>query len=697
VGLKPRRVATVAAGLAGIFGCTQLCPEWVCKTASAAESELTAPEVEVLGTYETGVGTSDSASEGRVTARRVETRPALRPGEVLEYVPGVIITQHSGDGKANQYFLRGFNLDHGTDFSISVAGMPVNMPTHAHGQGYADLNFLIPELVSGIDYRKGPYYAEVGDFSAAGAADIQYANSLPHTIGSVTIGEHDYKRALVAGSPNVGGGTLLYGIELVGQDGPWDNPENFRKFNSALRYSRGDKADGFSVTGMAYKASWDSTDQIPQRAVDSGLIDRFGAIDPSDGGETSRYSLSYEQHQDFSGGRVVVDAFAIRSTLNLWSNFTYFLNDPVNGDQFEQSERRTVLGVHPRVEFYGKLGGMDSIFKIGLQARRDDIDPVALYHTVDRQIIGTTRSDKVVETSVGIYAEETLHVTEKFRTIVGLRGDEYNFDVNSNIPQNSGKVNDSIVSPKLSLIFGPWSKTEYFINYGTGFHSNDARGTTITVDPGNPSVPADKVAPLVRSFGSEVGLRSEIVPHLETSLSLWQLRLESELLFTGDAGTTEPSRPTKRTGIEWSNHYKPNSWLLVDLDLSLSRARFTDQDPVGDQVPGSIERVASLGLTVDSLGPWYGMLQFRYFGPRPLIEDDSVRSKATEITNLRIGYKIDPKWRVHMDVFNLFDRKDSDIDYFYASQLRGEAAPVDDIHFHPVEPRTFRVTLTGYF
>ncbi len=697
MGIKPRKIATAMASVAGIFGCAQICPEWLWKTASAAESEVTAAEVEVLGTYETGVGTSDSASEGTVTARRIETRPALRPGEVLEYIPGVIITQHSGDGKANQYFLRGFNLDHGTDFSISVAGMPVNMPTHAHGQGYADLNFLIPELVSGIDYRKGPYYAEVGDFSAAGAADIQYANSLPHTIGSVTIGEHDYKRALLAGSPNVAGGTLLYGIELVGQDGPWDNPENFRKFNSALRYSRGGKAEGFSVTGMAYKANWDATDQIPQRAVNSGSIDRFGAIDPTDGGETSRYSLSYEQHQDFSGGRVVVDAYAIRSTLNLWSNFTYFMDDPVNGDQFEQSENRTVLGVHPRVEFYNKLAGMDNIFKIGLQARRDDIDPVALYHTVDRQIIGTIRSDKVVETSVGIYAEETLHVTEKFRTIVGLRGDEYNFDVNSNIPQNSGKVNDSIVSPKLSFIFGPWSKTEYFINYGTGFHSNDARGTTITVDPGNPSTSADKVTPLVRSFGSEVSLRSEIVPHLETSLSLWQLRLESELLFTGDAGTTEPSRPTRRTGVEWSNHYKPKSWLLVDLDLSLSRARFTDQEPAGDQVPGSIEKVASFGLTMDSLGPWYGMLQFRYFGPRPLIEDNSVRSKSTEITNLRVGYKIDPKWRVHLDVFNLFDRQDSDIDYFYASQLRGESAPVDDIHIHPVEPRTLRVTLTGYF
>jgi outer membrane receptor protein involved in Fe transport len=686
---------SVIGSVAGVVGGSLVCSALLQNALNAAEADLAAPEVEVVGTYETGVGTSDSASEGRVTARRIETRPALRPGEVLEYVPGVIITQHSGDGKANQYFLRGFNLDHGTDFAIDVAGMPVNMPTHAHGQGYADLNFLIPELVSGIDYRKGPYYAEVADFSAAGAASIHYANSLPHTIGSVTIGEHDYKRALLAGSPNVGGGTLLYGIELIGQDGPWDNPENFKKFNAALHYSRGDRADGFSVTGMAYKADWDSTDQIPQRAVDSGLIGRFGAIDPSDGGETSRYSLSYEQHHDFGGGRVAVDAYAIHSKLNLWSNFTFF-TDQANGDQFEQAEDRTVLGVHPRVEFYNKLAGMDSIFKIGMQARRDDIEPVGLYHTVARQRIGTTREDKVVETSVGIYAEETLHVAEKFRTILGLRGDQYNFDVNSNIPQNSGKVDDSIVSPKLSLIFGPWAKTEYFLNYGYGFHSNDARGTTITVNPGTLG-PAEKVDPLVRSKGAEVGMRSEIIPNLETSLSLWQLKLDSELLFVGDAGTTEPSRPSKRTGIEWTNHYKPYSWLLVDFDLSVSRARFTDEDPAGNHIPGSIEKVASFGVTVDSFGPWYGMLQHRYFGPRPLIEDDSVRSKATQITNVRVGYKIDPKWRVHMDVFNLFDRKDSDIEYFYASQLRGEAAPVDDIHFHPVEPRTFRVTLTGYF
>jgi outer membrane receptor protein involved in Fe transport len=668
------------------------------KALSQIEETLQAPEVEVIGTYDTGVGTSDSASAGRVTARRVETRPALRPGEVLEYVPGVIITQHSGDGKANQYFLRGFNLDHGTDISISVAGMPVNMPTHAHGQGYADLNFLIPELVSGIDYRKGPYYADVGDFSAAGAASIEYANSLPYTLGSVTIGENEYQRAVLAGSPSFAGGTLLYGIELMGQDGPWENPENFAKFNGVLRYSRGDKADGFSITGMAYEADWDSTDQIPLRAVESGQIGRFGAIDPADGGETSRYSLSYEQHQDFDGGRWMVGLYGIHSKLNLFSNFTFFLDHPFpEGDQFEQAEHRTVLGMHPRVEFYNKLWGMDNIFRVGLQVRRDDLDPVGLYHNVARQRIETTREDQVKETSVGLYIDDSIQVNEWFRAVPGIRADHYEFDVQSSIPQNSGKTDDSIVSPKLSLIFGPWSKTEYFFNVGNGFHSNDARGTTISVDPSDGVTPADKVDPLVRSKGIELGVRTEIIPNVETSLSVWQLRLDSELLFVGDAGTTEASRPSQREGIEWSTHYRPLSWLLIDLDLSASKARFTDEDPVGDHIPGSIDKVASLGITVDSLGPWYGMLQYRYFGPRPLIEDNSVKSDSTQLTNLRVGYKINKMWRAHLDVYNLFDRDDDDITYFYESQLQGEPGPVEDFHFHPVEPRTLRFTVSACF
>ena len=358
-----------------------------------------------------------------------------------------------------------------------------------------------------------------------------------------------------------------------------------------------------------------------------------------------------------------------------------------------------MLGLHPRVEFYNKLGGMDNTFRVGLQVRRDELDPVGLYHNAARERVATTREDQVKETSIGIYIDDSIQVNEWFRAVPGIRADHYEFDVQSSIPENSGKASDSIVSPKLSLVFGPWSKTEYFFNIGSGFHSNDARGTTITLDPSDPtlSTPADKVDPLVRSKGIELGVRTEIIPNVETSLSVWQLKLDSELLFVGDAGTTEASRPSKREGIEWSTHWRPKSWLLLDLDLSASRARFTDEDPAGDYIPGSIDKVASFGITVDSLGPWYGMLQYRYFGPRPLIEDNSVKSDSTQITNLRVGYRVNKTWTAHFDVYNLFDREDDDITYFYESQLATETSPVEDKHFHPVEPRTVRFTVSAYF
>ncbi len=651
-------------------------------------------EVEVVGHYENGVGTSDAASQGTVTAKLIENRPTLRPAEVLEFVPGVIITQHSGDGKANQYFLRGFNLDHGTDFAAWVGGMPVNMRTHAHGQGYSDLNFLIPELVERINYRKGPYYAEEGDFSAAGAAHIHLFNALKAGLAQITVGERGYQRGLLADSTAAAGGNLLYAFELGHNDGPWQNPEKFRKWNGMLRYSRGTASDGWSVTAMGYEAKWNSTDQIPLRAVQSGLLNRFGTIDPSDGGETARYSLSFDWKRRGENSLSQLNAYAIRSRLNLFSNFTYFLDDPVNGDQFEQSERRQVYGINASQTWFGKLGGIDMTNKLGLQTRFDKLDPVALYSTVARARLATTREDNVKQASGGVYFENTLQLAEKVRSIVGVRYDQYHFDVSSSVPGNSGKVNDSITSPKFSLIFGPWAKTELFVNWGEGFHSNDARGTTITVDP-KTLMPAAAVTPLVRARGEELGLRSEIVPGLQSSLVFWQLRLGSELVFVGDAGTTEPSRPSLRRGIEWNSHWIVNPRLLVDLDLAVSRAHFTDDDPAGNRIPGAIDRVASLGIAVNDLGPWFGAFQLRYFGPRPLIEDNSQRSKSTTLANLRSGYKFSPRWKVALDVFNLFDRKASDIDYFYTSRLRGEpAAGVDDIHFHPVEPRTLRLTLS---
>jgi outer membrane receptor protein involved in Fe transport len=653
--------------------------------------------IQVTGHYDNGVGTSDTASQGFITPKLIEARPLLRPGEVLEYVPGVIVTQHSGDGKANQFFLRGFNLDHGTDFYTTVAGMPVNLPTHAHGQGYSDLNFMIPELVARVDYRKGPYFAEEGDFSSAGAAHFHYLDRMKENIASATAGDFGYRRVLLAGSPTPRDGNLLYALELVNSDGPWVNPNDFRKLNAVLRYNHGALDDGYSFTAMHYRGKWNSTDQIPQRAVDSGLISRFGAIDPTDGGESQRSSLSYDLRRPLQGGgQFQMGAYLIKSRLQLFSNFTFFQDDPVAGDQFEQGDNRTVMGITPNWLWTGKLGGMQSITKFGLQLRRDNIDRVALYDTLARQRLSTTREDRVRETGGGIYVENSLQWTEKIRSVAGLRGDYFDVDVASNLGANSGRKPAGIASPKLNFIFGPWDETEYFLSMGSGFHSNDARGAVITLDP-KTLVPAAQSPLLVRSKGAELGARSEWVPNLQSSLALWRLALASELVFAGDAGTTQASRPSLRHGIEWSNRYRPRPWLLIDADLSASKARFTDEDPAGDHIPGSIDRVASLGVTLNEIGRWSGTAQMRYFGPRPLIEDGSVHSRSTLLTNLRIAYRLDKNLRLGLDLFNLFNRQASDIDYFYASQLRGEAAPVNDVHFHPVEPRSLRVTLSANF
>ena len=335
--------------------------------------------------------------------------------------------------------------------------------------------------------------------------------------------------------------------------------------------------------------------------------------------------------------------------------------------------------------------------RVGLQTRYDKLDPVALYSTVQRQRVAITSESRVKEGSASVYFENSTQWLPKFRTITGIRADHFSFDVASNLPENSGKVNDRTTSPKLSLIFGPWAKTEFFANWGEGFHSNDARGTTVHITP-KERLPADPVTPLVKARGSEVGMRTQLIPGLESSLAIWRLSLGSELVFSGDAGDTAPSRPTYRQGVEWNNHYIAAPWLLFDLDLAVSRTRFTQNDPAGNFVPGSVEKVASFGVAITELGPWFGEFHVRYFGPRTLIEDSSKRSRATTLASLRMGYKIDRHWKVALDVFNLFDRKANTIDYFYTSRLRGEpAAGIDNIHFHPVEPREFRFTVTANF
>jgi hypothetical protein len=639
------------------------------------------------------VGIAQSASQGAITARQLDARPIMRAGEVLETVPGVVISQHSGEGKANQYYLRGFNLDHGTDFATAVAGMPVNMPTHGHGQGYSDLNFLIPELVSGVQFSKGPYFADQGDFATAGAANINYVNALAEPIIRAGAGDEGFQRALAAGSVHAGRGSVLGAVEIGHDDGPWDHPDDYRKINAIIRYSQGDAVDGFSLTGMAYRATWSSTDQIPDRAVTQGLTDRFGAIDPTDGGNTYRYSGSLDWQRTRGNAATKVTAYGLWYDLDLFSNFTYFLDDPVNGDQFHQADHRFVSGLRISHRRMTRWGGRSVQNTIGAQFRNDDIGDIGLSHTIARRLIAIVRDDAVLQTSGGIYGQNEVEWTPWLRTLAGVRADGYRFDVRAGDPANGGTVRAGLVSPKGGAVIGPWNGTELYVNAGLGFHSNDARGTTITRGPVTGD-PADRVTPLVRAKGAEVGVRTVAIPHLQSSLTLWRLDLDSELVFVGDAGTTEPGRPSHRDGVEWANYYAPRRWLVFDGDVSLSRARFTDSDPAGREIPGAVETVISAGATIDKLHNVTGGVRLRYFGPRPLVEDNSVRSKATSLVNAQIGYALTKSVRLALDVFDVFDAKDSDIDYYYVSRLPGEPpVGIADVHSHPTLPRTARVNL----
>ena len=663
-----------------------------------------APQVIVIqgGHYDNAVGTQDAASAGTIRRELLQSRPAQRPGEVLEFVPGVIVTQHSGDGKANQYFLRGFNLDHGTDFATRINGMPVNMPTHGHGQGYSDMNFLLPELVDRVEYRKGPYFATVGDFAAAGSADIQYVNRVAAPFAQITLGESGYRRAVAGGSGQIAAGvTALGALEVMNTDGPWTVPERVRKLNGVFTLSGGTRAQGWHVSALAYRSKWTATDQVPQRLIDAGSFNgrpfgRFDSLDPTTGGESHRTSLSGDWHVDTAAGRTQVSAYALRYDLDLNSNFTYALERPADGDQFKQTDRRSVYGVDAEHTISHDLGPFAARTVAGVQLRHDRIR-VGLYDSVARRITNTVREDAVRQTQLGVFAQTSLEFTPELRAVLGLRADRLQARVNAlTLAANGGSAQDTQLSPKLTLVWAVTPKTELFVNSGRGFHSNDARGMTARVDPktGNAVDPVPALVPLT---GAEIGLRTEAVAGLQSSVSVWGLRSASELVYVGDAGATEASLGSRRRGIEFSNRWQPVPWFLFDADLAFSHARFKD----GSRIPNAIDRVGSVAGTLKNLDGWTASLQWRYLGAGALSEDNSVRSFPSSTYNLRatkaLGKVLGAQASVTLDVFNLFDRKVNDIQYFYESQLPGEAAPVADRHVHPAEPRNLRLTLQASF
>ncbi|MFZ0870951.1 MAG: TonB-dependent receptor [Rhodanobacter sp.] len=682
---------------------------------ASAASASTLPAVVVTGHYENGVGTSSAASQGVILGSLLQDIPLLRPGQVLEAIPGMVVTQHSGDGKANQYFLRGYNLDHGTDFATSVDGVPVNMPTNAHGQGYTDLNFLTPELVEQIDYRKGTYFAENGDFSAAGSADIYYRNSLNNPFVQLTVGSYDYRRVLLAGSFPVfssdkasdsgsaafsgpDGPTLLAAVEGLEENGPWKSPEGMRKINGFLRLSDGDATHGWSVDANVYDAHWNATDQVPLALIQSGQLCRFCAIDPTDGGDTAHDILSGEWHTHDSYGYTTISAYLEHYRLQLFSNFTFFELRPNTGDQFEQEEARNMLGTKIAHGWLHSLFGHDSTTEAGIQLRRDSIH-VGLFDTQARMPFQTVDDNLVGETEAAIYAENTTVWSNWFRSLVGVREDSLQMGLTSlALAQNSGSTSASRTSPKLSLIFGPWNKTEFFVDAGDGFHSNDARGVIYKVDPttGGPTSP---VPPLVGAFGEEIGVRTEIIPGLQSSLSLWRLNSESEIIYNADSdiGSTTPNGASRREGVEWNNHLVVNNWLLFDADLAYTHARYAhgnENGQLGNAIPNAVAKVASVGLSVHDIDGWSGDVKLRYIGKYPLSQDGTLVGPPSVVTDMRVQHALTPRISLSLDVLNLFDRKYYDIAYEQDYRVSSNSPVVPDgIAVHPGEPREFRLTL----
>jgi TonB dependent receptor/TonB-dependent Receptor Plug Domain len=685
------------------------------RTAHATEATQLLDTVTVVAT---GMSNMTAASAGDISQERMLSQPLLRPAAVLENVPGLIVTQHSGEGKANQYFLRAFNLDHGTDLAVEVDDMPVNLPTHAHGQGYSDLNFLIPQLAADLHYKKGPYYADEGDFATVGTARIGLVDEVPAS-ASLEYGEDGYRRVLAIGSTALGGGALLGAGEVYHNDGPFEVPDDYNRLNGVLRYHHGNDRNFYTLTAMAYSGQWNATDQVPERAVADAVIGRFGTLDPTDGGESSRSSLSFNRVKRTDTDLVDFSAYVIRYKLDLWSNFTYYLKEPVNGDQILQHDDRVVYGVKGSKTWLGTLWGHPMSNVIGGQARVDDIRDVGLFSSYRRRIVGTTQNAAVMESNGALYAENSIQWTEYLHTSLGVREDQFVFDVKDKMvsdPQGSatGDKRASIFSPKLGIALGPWDKTTFFINAGAGYHSNDARGVTRSGQ--NPGV--SPVTPLTRATGAEAGLSTHIIPDWESSLDVFALKLKSELVFDGDAGVTVPSGASTRSGVEWGNTYRFNSWLAAELNAAVTKARFdgdaapddlgcADAAPshpcatpisiIGRYIPNSPTSVIDAGLTARHPSGWFGSLRARHFGESPLVEDNSARSPGDTTVDAQWGFQQSKGWQVAVDVFNLANVKWNDIEYYYVSRLRSELAPRADHVVHPGVPRTFRAQVQYQF
>ncbi|MDY6946168.1 MAG: TonB-dependent receptor [Pseudomonadota bacterium] len=649
------------------MGLLPILPIAMLAATSVATAADTLEEVVVFARGEQQIGRAAAASEGAVGGADLSVRPLLRVAELLEVVPGMIAVQHSGSGKANQYFLRGFNLDHGTDFSNSIDDVPMNLRSHGHGQGYLDVNGLIPEVIERIDYRKGPYRADTGDFSMAGAAHMSTVSRLD-TFLAAEGGKYDWQRLAGGASTELGAGELVAVGEWKSYDGPWELAEDLRHQAAWAKYSLPMDGMRLEVSLSGYHAEWRPTEQIPERAIGTeACANAYCSLDPTAVGETLRWIAAAR----LIGEDWRATAYAQYYDWNMLSNATYDF-------QINQFDRRWIGG--GRFERAFTVNDELSL-TAGVEARHDDIGNVGLQHTEAGALVATISQHSVRESSAGVYTEATWRPVDGLRLTGGLRGDYYDFDVKARIDGiDAGSDSDSAVSPKLGAAYSINDRVEVYGNWGKGFHSNDARGVVNTVTP---------VAGLSDGSGQELGARFELGP-VRLTATYWWLELDSELKFVGDSNSVEPGAATKRRGYELVGFWRPLDWLALDASWTGSRARY-ENSPDGAYVAGAVENAGELGIAMVH-DRWEASLRVRHLGEYPLIEDNSLRADAETSLNLRGAWKAE-HFTVYAELLNALDEDGKDIVYYYGAHVAGldpDGEQVDGRVSRVQEPRTLR-------
>ncbi|WP_255326354.1 TonB-dependent receptor [Sphingobium sp. EM0848] len=645
-----------------------------------AAEEAPATNIVVFGRGEEKIGVAHAASEGSVGGADLLVRPLLRVAELLEAVPGMVAAQHSGSGKANQYFLRGFNLDHGSDFTTYIDGVQMNFRSHGHGQGYLDLNGLIPEIVAREDFRKGPYRADGGDFALAGAAYMTTIDGFTRPWIAVEGGSYGSRRLAAGGTiKDVGPGDLTLVAQAKRYDGPWEEAEHLRHYSGFAKYRVPLGGGELDATLHAYRGTWRPTEQIPERIIGSPVCpDVFCSPDPSARGETTRIVGNVAVTQP--GWRA--NAYVQFYDWAMFSNPTYADPDGRSA-QIHQYDRRWITGLTA-----SKNWDVASTLNlsIGTENRFDHIGNVGVDRSADRQFLFSLGRYHVEQLSAALYGEANWQPLPGLRLIGGLRGDYYHYSVRAGDAAaqalGEGSGHDAILSPKASVAYRVTPHLELYANWGRGFHSNDVRGAVNVDTP---------VPVLVRGIGKELGGRVQY-GSLSLTATYWWLDVGSELRFVGDSNAVEPTGASKRRGYELVAFWRPFSWLALDGNYTASHSRYDN----GDRIPNAFENAASGGVAI-LRDPWEASIRLRHLGPYPLIEDNSLRDKGSTVVNARAAWK-SKRIELYGELLNIFDSRDKDIAYYYESYVPAyDSAPVEGRLSRVMEPRTLRLGAKLYF